>query len=281
MAQKQLSQHLTNLSYSQWKEALVQLTWDSEEASTEAGAGVSPCVSGEGLLEATGSTCWRPSRSTAIAWGFFLLLAGGSTLVLVPASWSSSSRWRLVTPRESSPPRLEEALTIPGVDIEGADRLEDTTLVEGILAVTWVEEVRTNTVAVTVECWAEFTAARGVTWAVGAVVVVWIAIGRILAVGVVVTVGLTAALSCSAEEPSDMEGGTTFLLGPLSLRVCWSLEILAFSLAISASWVCLRAASSCCEVCWSLLSSSRSALALWASLMAYSWYNISTYTNTL
>lgn len=54
----------------------------------------------------------------------------------------------------------------------------------------------------------------GVTWAVGAQVVVWIAIGRMLAVGVVVTVGLTAAVGavdCTRDwDPSGIDGGTTW-----------------------------------------------------------------------
>ena len=65
----------------------------------------------------------------------------------------------------------------------------------------------------------------GVTWAVGALVTVWIPIGRILAVGVVVTVGFTAAVGavCAddiiAEDPSPVVTAT-FLRGAGLSRSC-------------------------------------------------------------
>ena len=56
--------------------------------------------------------------------------------------------------------------------------------------------------------------------------VVCIAIGRMLAVGVVVTVGLMAAVRAvdgtggRAGDPSGTDGGTTFLLSGLSRSSC-------------------------------------------------------------
>ena len=70
----------------------------------------------------------------------------------------------------------------------------------------------------------------GVTWAVGALVVCT-AIGRMLAVGVVVTVGLTAAVGAvcvgaTDGAPSGIDGATTFRRACLSRSACRNDRIL-------------------------------------------------------
>ena len=78
---------------------------------------------------------------------------------------------------------------------------------------------------------------------------VCIAIGRILAVGVVVTVGFTAAVGADCadditDDPSPV-ATATFLrtVGPLSLSCCWSLAITCCCLFPSLSYLEERASS--------------------------------------
>ena len=89
----------------------------------------------------------------------------------------------------------------------------------------------------------------GVTWAVGALVV-WIAIGRILAVGVVVTVGFTAAVGAvdwevgREDEPSEI-GTTALCRGLLSFSICWSLDMVISCFLVSAACFSRSCFNSC------------------------------------